>query len=87
MQSSAPRPPALSLLQSIADRGMDGASHRELFDDGWDATVTSRLLAALRSRGYVHFDTAARRWVATESGARRAGETAGAAPHPLITNR
>lgn len=87
MDSSDPTPPALRLLRCIAVRGKDGMSHRELFDDGWATTVTSRLLDALRSRGYVHFDPASGRWVATQAGVRRAGEPARGAPRPLITHR
>jgi DNA-binding IclR family transcriptional regulator len=64
--------PALDLLRRIAARGADGLSRRELFDDGWPAHVVSRLLDALRSRGYVRFDSATCHWVASESGLRRA---------------
>ena len=65
-------PPALGLLRRIAERGMDGMAHREVFDDGWPGPVASRLLEALRSRGYVQFEPATGHWVATRAGTRRA---------------
>ena len=71
-------PPALDLLRGIAASGTDGVSHRALFDDGWPARAASRLLDALRSRGYVRFDPATARWVATEAGRRRVDQAASA---------
>ena len=76
-------PPALGLLRCIAARGTDGMSHRQLFDDGWPSAVASRLLDALRSRGYVQFEPATGHWVATEAGARRADDPAARQPPPL----
>jgi len=66
--------PALDLLRAIAVRGVDGAPHRTLFGDAVPAHVVSRLLDALRSRGYVTFDPVTGRWVATADGRRRAVE-------------
>jgi DNA-binding IclR family transcriptional regulator len=85
MVSHAPDsiPPALALLRRIAARGLDGLSHRALLDDGMPSPVASRLLDALRSRGYVRFDRTTGRWVATLSGARRVDQPPAKAPGTL----
>jgi len=71
-------PPALDLLRGIAASGADGVANRALNDEGWPAPAASRLLDALRSRGYVRFDPATARWVATEAGRRRVDQAASA---------
>ena len=82
--SSYSTPPALDLLRRIAARGTGGMSHREVFDDGWPTAVASRLLEALRSRGYVQFEPTTGHWVATHAGARRAD--APATEEPVATD-
>jgi hypothetical protein len=89
IDSSDSTPPALGLLRRIAARGMDGMSHREVFDDGWPTPVASRLIDALRSRGYVQFEPVSGHWVATHAGARRAdapatADAAAAEPPPPL---
>jgi hypothetical protein len=79
MQLEDSTPPALDLLRGIVARGSSGVSHRALFDDGWPAPAASHLLDALRSRGYVCFDPATARWVATGAGLRRVEEERSAA--------
>jgi DNA-binding IclR family transcriptional regulator len=86
--SSETTPPAVGLLRRIAARGTDGMSHRAVFEDGWPGPVASRLLEALRSRGYVQFDPATGHWIVTHAGARRAdvpaaGEPATEVPPPV----
>jgi DNA-binding IclR family transcriptional regulator len=76
-------PPALDLLSGIVARGPGGVSQRALVDDGWPAPAVSHLLDALRSRGYVRFDPATARWVATGAGVRRVDE----ARSPAATGR
>ena len=66
--------PALDLLQCVVTHGADGVSQRDLNDDGWTCGAATRLLDALRSRGYVQFDRVTSHWVATEAGVRRAAE-------------
>jgi hypothetical protein len=66
--------PALDLLRCVITHGADGVSQRGLYDDGWTSGAATRLLGALRSRGYVHFDRLTGHWVATEAGVRRAAE-------------
>lgn len=66
--------PALDLLGCVAAHGADGVSQRGLYDDGWASGAATRLLDALRSRGYVHFDRVTGHWVATDAGVRRAAE-------------
>jgi len=70
-------PPALGLLRHIAAQGTQGVAHREVFGDGWPGPVASRLLEALRSRGYVRFEPATCHWVVTHAGARRADTPGG----------
>jgi hypothetical protein len=76
IDSSDANPPALRLLRRICACGTDGVSHSQLVDDGWSTAVASRLLNALRSRGYAQLDPATGHWVATQAGARRAGDVA-----------
>jgi hypothetical protein len=71
-RESEPTLPALDLLQCVVTHGADGVSQRALYDDGWTSGAATRLLDALRSRGYVRFDRVAGHWVATEDGVRRA---------------
>jgi len=66
--------PALDLLRCVITHGAYGVSQRGLSDDGWTSGAATRLLDALRSRGYVHFDRVTGRWVATDAGVRRAAE-------------
>ena len=66
--------PALDLLRCVVTHGADGVPQRGLYDDGWTSGAAARLLDALRSRGYVHFDRVTGHWVATEAGVRRAAD-------------
>jgi DNA-binding IclR family transcriptional regulator len=67
--------PALDLLRGIAAGGPDGIPHRALFENGLPAHVVSRLVEALRSRGYVRFEPLTGCWVATADGLRRLAGT------------
>ena len=71
MRDSEPTLPALDLLRCVVTHGADGVSQRDLYDVGWTNGAATRLLDALRSRGYVRFDRVTSHWVATEDGVRR----------------
>jgi hypothetical protein len=75
--------PALELLRRIAASGGDGMSHGAVFDNGLPGHAASKLVEALRSRGYVRFDRTTGHWVATLSGLRRADAVDVPAPPSL----
>jgi hypothetical protein len=66
--------PALDLLRCVVTHGADGVSQRGIYDDGWTTPAATRLLGALRSRGYIQFDRVTGHWVATEAGIQRAAD-------------
>ena len=82
--SSHPRPsaaagdlPALALLRCVAGHGGAGVSRGELAAEGWSPRSVSVPLHALRSRGYVVYDSISEHWIATPAGRTRVEDSGG----------
>ena len=82
--SSTTGRPALDVLRCLVVHAEEGMTRTDLAAVGWPTRSVTEPLHALRSRGYVVYDSGSERWRATAAGRRRLAAEVAEDAHPRL---